>query len=240
MVQAGEKPIVTITGVTGYVGCVVAQEFLKDGSYSVRGTVRSKTNEAKIGPLRDGLGELFNQLELVEADLLNDASIAAACAGATYVVHTASPFIFGDSEDELVKPAIQGTNAVMKACSQHGVKRLVVTSSGGAIFCVSAKDVPPEGSKWNESIWSNVDREEGILTYFKGKTLAEKSAWDYVEKQAEGSKFELSVICPFFIQGPSFCSGDGISENWMKSWLDGTKASVAKTWTQIVDVRDVA
>ena len=63
MVQAGEKPIVTITGVTGYVGCVVAQEFLKDGSYTVRGTVRSKTNEAKIGPLRDGLGELFNQLE---------------------------------------------------------------------------------------------------------------------------------------------------------------------------------
>ena len=78
------------------------------------------------------------------------------------------------------------------------------------------------------------------MTYFKAKTLAEKSAWDYAEKQDGGSKFELSVINPFFIQGPSFCSGDGVSENWMKSWLNGSMASVPRVFTQIVDVRDVA
>lgn len=62
------------------------------------------------------------------------------------MIHTASPSsIILDVEDEVVKPAVEGTNAVLKACTQHGVKRLVVTSSGGTIFCVPAKDVPPEG-----------------------------------------------------------------------------------------------
>ena len=44
MVEAGEKPLVTITGVTGYLGSMTALDFLKDGSYRVRGTVRSTSN----------------------------------------------------------------------------------------------------------------------------------------------------------------------------------------------------
>lgn len=34
------KPVVLITGVSGYLGSQVAYEFLKDGTYTVRGTVR--------------------------------------------------------------------------------------------------------------------------------------------------------------------------------------------------------
>ena len=219
---------------------MVAQEFLMHGGYRVRGTVRSKTNEAKIGPLKTGLGALFNLMELVEADLLDEASISAACAGSTYVVHTASPFIFEGTEDEIVKPAVDGTNAVMKACSEHGVKRVVVTSSGAAIFIVDAKDAPAEGSKWDESYWTDLEKEGGCNVYFKAKTLAEKAAWDYVEKQPEGEKFELVVINPFFVQGPSMCAIDGTSEGWMTSWIDGSRKTITKTWTQIVDVRDVA
>jgi len=100
------QPIVTITGVTGFVGSHVAATFLKDGKYKVRGTVRSKTNDAKIGPLKAGLGDLFDELELVEADLLDEASIIKACEGSTYVVHVASPFAPQLPEDELVKPAV--------------------------------------------------------------------------------------------------------------------------------------
>ena len=161
---------------------MVAQEFLMNGGYRVRGTVRSVTNLAKIGPLKDGLGALFDQIELVEADLLDEESISAACAGSTYVVHTASPFIFEGTEDEIVKPAVDGTNAVMKACTKHGVKRVVVTSSGAAIMIVDAKDAPAEGSKWDESYWTNIEKEGGCNIYFKAKTLAEKAAWDFVEK----------------------------------------------------------
>ena len=75
MEETKQKPLVTITGITGYLGAHVCHHFLKDGSYRVRGTVRSKTNTSKIDPIKKAYGELFNQLELVEADLLDDASM---------------------------------------------------------------------------------------------------------------------------------------------------------------------
>jgi nucleoside-diphosphate-sugar epimerase len=51
MVESTSKPVVLITGVSGYLGSHVALAFLKDGSYTVRGTVRSISNAAKIAPL---------------------------------------------------------------------------------------------------------------------------------------------------------------------------------------------
>ena len=59
------KPLVTITGVTGYIGSWVALKFLEDGGYRVRGTCRDPTNEKKIAPLRAGFGKHFDRLELV-------------------------------------------------------------------------------------------------------------------------------------------------------------------------------
>ena len=44
MVDAAEKPLVTITGISGYIGSHVALLFLKDGGYRVRGTVRDPNN----------------------------------------------------------------------------------------------------------------------------------------------------------------------------------------------------
>ena len=55
-----QKPLVTITGVSGYLGSQTCLLFLKDGNYRVRGTVRSTSNEAKIAPLKAGFGEYFD------------------------------------------------------------------------------------------------------------------------------------------------------------------------------------
>jgi nucleoside-diphosphate-sugar epimerase len=62
-------------------------------------------------------------LELVEADLLNEKSLIDSIAGAKYVVHTASPcpIEIPSNEDDLIKPAVEGTLAVMKAAEKHGV-----------------------------------------------------------------------------------------------------------------------
>ena len=96
MAEAGEKPLVVVTGITGYIGSWVTLKALQDGGYRVRGTVRDKTNAAKLDPLKAAFGEeLFGKLELVEADLLDEASIGAAIEGATYVLHVASPYRFG-------------------------------------------------------------------------------------------------------------------------------------------------
>jgi len=60
MVEQGEKPLVTITGVTGFLGTWVTKMYLEAGSFRVRGTVRSLNNASKIDPLKKTLGESFS------------------------------------------------------------------------------------------------------------------------------------------------------------------------------------
>jgi len=66
----------------------------------VRGTVRSTKKPEKLEPLKKAFGELYDQLELVEADLDKEQSIIDAIEGCTYVVHTASPFPITAVKDE--------------------------------------------------------------------------------------------------------------------------------------------
>lgn len=235
MPAADEKPLVVITGVTGYLGSQTCLSFLRDGSYRVRGTVRSTSNQSKLQPLRDGFGDLFSQLELAEADLNNEASLVSVCAGATYVVHTASPFSFSG---DCTGPAVAGTNAIMKACTEHGVKRLVMTSSSVAIQCVANEDKPKQGEEYDESYWSNPDRPQGLMDYFKSKTLAEKAAWDF--QKTTNPSLEIATINPVFIMGPSLCSGDGTSEGWLVQVLNGSKTEIPVGGMGFVDVRDCA
>ena len=125
--------VVLITGITGYLGAATLLEFLqKAPQFTYRGTVRDKTNEKKLKPVRDGIGaDLFSKVELANADLLDPASLDKAIAGATYVVHTASPFHF---KGGCVDPAVKGTLAVMEACAKNQVKRVVITSSCAAVL----------------------------------------------------------------------------------------------------------
>jgi nucleoside-diphosphate-sugar epimerase len=131
MVEA--KPKVLITGITGYVGSQVTHYFLKDGGFQVKGTVRDPSNAERLAPLKKAFGEdLFSQVELAQADLLDAESLDKAIAGVDYVVHTASPLPIQVPEDEqvVIKPAVEGTLAVLRAAHKHKVKRVVVTSSG--------------------------------------------------------------------------------------------------------------
>lgn len=177
-----ENPTVTITGVSGFLGSMICLNFLKDGSYKVRGTVRSVNNPKKIQPLKDAFGEYFSQLELVEADLTNEASIQKAIEGATYVVHTASPFPLSNpkSEDELIKPAVEGTLSVCRACTANNVKRLVITAS----LLTSTEEKKPS-------------------MYSKSKKLANKASWDYWNALPADNKFDLVTIHPGLIIGPN-------------------------------------
>ncbi len=114
----------------------MCDHFLRDGTYTVRGTVRDKNNAKKVDPLRKAFGDKFNNLELFEADLLKAESLDAAIQGCDFVVHTASPFPLVPPKDEndLIKPAVEGTLAVVKAAHKYKVKRVVITSSCAAIY----------------------------------------------------------------------------------------------------------
>jgi nucleoside-diphosphate-sugar epimerase len=229
------KQIVTITGISGYVGSQVCLAFLRDGTFKVRGTVRSCNNEAKIAPLKEAFGEYFDQLELAEADLLNEQSLFKAIEGSTYVVHTASPFPIAKpkNEDVLIKPAVEGTMAVVKAAHQNRVKRVVITSSVAAIYVSKDK----KQKEFTVADWTDCK----IATpYEKSKTLAEKAAWDFQASLPEDERFEIVTVNPGLVLGPnlnkaSFSSGDIIKKLMMKE-LPG----LPQMQMPIVDVRDVA
>ena len=40
--------------------------------------------------------------------------------------------------------------------------------------------------------------------------------------------------------GPSVCSGDGFSENWLKGMIDGSKKEIPRRLNSFVDVREVS
>jgi nucleoside-diphosphate-sugar epimerase len=61
-----------------------------------------------------GQSVLFTILELVEADLMDRDSLYQAVEGCAYVIHVASPVPLTqpDDEDEVVKPAVEGTKTI--------------------------------------------------------------------------------------------------------------------------------
>lgn len=238
---------VLVTGVTGYVGAHVAQQLLLHG-YKVRGSVRSTADEGRMSKLRqqltDGLPENLPELEFVEADLLKDDTWPAAIQGCQYVAHVASPFpleIPGD-EDTLIKPAVDGTLAVLKAAAADGnVKRVVLTSSLAAIHDVKTLDGKgdPE-KKYNEDDWVDPDKVEA---YSKSKILAEKAAHKFIEDlpQVDGKKkLELAVINPSYVLGPLITDSLSTSVNGLKRLLDRSTPMVPKFHMPVCDVRDVA
>lgn len=191
------KPRVVITGITGYVGSHICLAFLKHGGFRVRGTARDPNNTKKINPLRVAFGPLFSELEIVKADLNDEESLIEACSDCEYVVHTASPFsLTFKSEEEAIKPAVQGTLSVLKGARRHGAKRVVITSSVVSIHCTR----DPYKKCFDELDWSDLSVANA---YEKSKTLAEKAAWDYVKQLPENEKFELVAINPGFILGPN-------------------------------------
>lgn len=79
---------VLITQVTSYIGTQVCLQFLKNGDFKVKGTVRSTKRPAKLETLKTVLGDLYDQLELVEADIKDEVAIKKASEGCQYVINT--------------------------------------------------------------------------------------------------------------------------------------------------------
>ena len=93
----------------------------------------------KMEPLHDWFGgaeALTEKADIYHLDLEDDSSIDEAVKGATYVIHTASPVGIEQlprGPQDMIKPAVEGTLSVMRAAVKYGVKRVVITSSLGAI-----------------------------------------------------------------------------------------------------------
>ena len=231
--------LVLVTGATGYVAAHIIQQLLQKG-YRVQGTVRNPDDKDRVKPIRDLASTKPADLELVKADLLDAKCWPNVVKGCRYVMHTASPFPMDNPSDAsvLVRPAVEGTVNVLRACDAS-VKRVVLTSSVAAVHAGHDATRPPNGSsRFTESDWSNV--EQAHLAYEKSKTLAEKAAWSHVANLPADKKFELAVINPSLVLGPLLSNSNSTSVKTLQRLMSGQDPMVPRKNFAICDVRDVA
>ena len=227
---------VLVTGISGYIGAHFALELLKQG-YAVKGSVRSLSKTEKILADISKHIDPNGNLEFCALDLLKDDGWDEAMKGFEYVLHVASPFINKEPKDEslYIKPAVEGTQRALKAAKKAGVKRMVLTSS-----MVSMLGDDDKSTVLNQSTWTNVSS-KNVSAYAKSKTLAEKSAWKFIEDQEKGTSLELTVVNPGPVFGPTL-SGDlsGASMGMFRDLILGKMPMLPQAAINMSDVRDIA
>lgn len=227
--------LVLVTGGSGFIGAHCILQLL-DAGYRVRTTVRSLDRESDVlAMLKVGGSEPGDSLSFFAADLTADAGWNEAVDGCDFVLHVASPFPTNIPKDEnrLIIPAREGALRVLRAGRDAGVKRVVLTSSFAAIGHGHGSTDRP----FTEELWTNVNG-DNVNAYAKSKTLAERAAWDFIER--EGGNLELSVVNPVGVYGPVL--GPDISNSILliQRLLDGTVPGLPRVSYGIVDVRDIA
>jgi dihydroflavonol-4-reductase len=229
--------LILVTGASGYVGkwCVVK---LLERGYRVRGTIRSAAKAAQVRETvaRVVGAEAAGKLELVEADILSDANWPDVMNGVTAVMHVATAIRGDEPKDSsiVIRPAVEGTERVLRFAHGAGIKRVILTSS---IATVGYGHGQTSGRRvYDESYFTNLDNMRWTWAYCIGKTRAERAAWDY----AKANGMELTTIHPGAIIGPALDSDASISVGMVSSLLDGTTPALPQNGFSIIDVRDVA
>ena len=225
---------VLVTGASGFIAehCII--ELLKNG-YSVKGSLRSMNREQEV---RDAVKTETDdtKLEFCKLDLLEDDGWEDAMWDCDYLMHVASPFVIEDPKDEneLIKPAKEGTLRALNAAKKAGIKRVVLTSS------VAAVNSHMMSGTSDHTTWTDINSKY-VTPYQKSKTIAEKAAWDFYNNQDSSNKMEMAVINPGGVMGPQLGNDlGGASTQIVSQLISGKFPMIPALSFPFIDVRDVA
>ena len=231
-----KKSKVLVTGVAGYIGQHCALELLKKG-FNVIGSLRNISKAHEVETAIKQHIEIKDNLEFCQLDLLIDNGWEEAMNDCDFVLHVASPYVSYQPKDEneLIKPAVEGTSRVLKFAKKFGVKRVVVTSSVVAMLGDANASIDI-----NSKSWTNINA-KNVSAYVKSKTMAEKLAWDFVTNQHTNPPLELVVINPGPVFGPTLTGNlNGASMSMYKDLISGKMPMLPQSSINMSDVRDVA
>ncbi|MFI6339267.1 NAD-dependent epimerase/dehydratase family protein [Streptomyces sp. NPDC050535] len=225
---------VLVTGGTGFVAgwCIV--ELLEQG-YDVRTTVRGASREEAVLTAVSSAVDPAGRLSFAVADLTSDEGWAEAVEGCEYVLHVASP-LGADAPkdpDALIAPARDGALRVLRAATDAGVRRVVMTSA-----CAAAN--PPlatPDSVSDETRWTDTD-DPTLTAYRKSKAVAEQAAWNHM-RDHEGPT-TLATVLPGAVFGPLLDAANRGSVQVIERLLSGRMPGTPRIGFEVVDVRDLA
>ncbi|KAJ9178935.1 hypothetical protein P3X46_010779 [Hevea brasiliensis] len=220
---------VCVTGAGGFIASWIVQLLLERG-YTVKGTMRNP-DDPKNAHLRE-LEGAQERLTLCKADLLDYESLREAIMGCDGVFHTASPVT--DDPEQMVEPAVNGTKNVIIAAAEAKVRRVVFTSSIGAVYMDPNRnpDVVVD-----ESCWSDLDFCKTTKNWYcYGKAVAEQAAWDVAKEK----RVDLVAVNPVLVLGPLLQSTVNASIIHILKYLTGSAKTYANSVQAYVHVKDVA
>ena len=154
-----------VTGATGFIGSAVARRLLAEG-VAVRALVRPDSDRRNVSGL---------DVEVVEGDLSDEASLARACQGCDALFHVAADYrLWARRPSEIYQTNVEGTRALLKAAAEAGVSRIVYTSS------VATLEPPGDGVPGDESTRATLT--EIVGHYKRSKFMAEEVVRDFERK----------------------------------------------------------
>jgi dihydroflavonol-4-reductase len=211
--------MVVVTGATGHIGNVLVRELLADGE-QVRAFVLPEDDLAPLANL---------DVEIFHGDILNYESLLKAFAGADIVYHLAA-IISLDPKDlpAMREINISGTTAVIEACLERKVRRLVYTSSIHALPVPEKPGAPIHESKEfrPETMPSEYDQTKAVASAAVEKAVAERG-------------LDAVLVCPTGVIGPYDFKRSKMGQMFERFLNQRLFAYIGGSFN-FVDVRDVA
>jgi len=203
-----------VTGATGFVGWHVARALLEQGR-SIRALARDPSK------LRE-----LSEVQGVQGDLLDPASLQRAVEGCGVVFHVAADYRLWTREpQEMYRSNVEGTRFMLDAARRAGVERFVYTSTVGCI------GIPPEGIG-DETTPARLEQMQG--PYKRSKFLAEQVALEFAQ-----SGFPVVIVNPTAPVGDHDFKPTPTGKI-VVDFVRGAIPAFVDTGLNVVDVRDVA
>ncbi len=172
--------MILVTGATGHIGNVLVRELLARGS-QVRVLLLPGEDQ---DPLKGF------EIEAVHGNVLDLDSLRQAMRGVEVVYHLAGIISILPGKDDLVhRVNVLGTQNVLQAARENGIRRLVYTSSIHAISRTA------KGVTIDEQI--PFDPDTAISAYDRSKAEASLLVLDAAQKD-----LDAVIVCPTGVVGP--------------------------------------
>lgn len=207
-----------VTGATGFIGSAVARNLCACG-WSVRVLVRPNSDRAALAGL---------EVEFAVGDMTDPDSLHAATEGCDALFHVAADYrLWVPDPDVMHRVNVEGTRVLMQSALDHGIKRIVYTSS------VATLDARSDGGVVDETALAPLEHMVG--EYKRSKWRAERIVTDWITAR----QLPAVVVNPSAPVGP----GDRKPTPTGRMVVDaarGRMPAYVDTGLNIVHVDDVA
>ena len=187
--------MILVTGGTGLVGAHLLLHLLENGEQNLRALYRKENHIQKTKSLFElyKKGDLFQQIEWLQGDILDIPSLEIVFQNVEYVYHCAAKISFNpNKEDELRKVNIEGTANIVNFCIDKKVKKLCHVSSIAALGDLGQNEtIITEATEWNPEVLHS--------DYAISKYGGEMEVW---RGHQEG--LQVVIVNPGVIFGPGF------------------------------------